>query len=253
MIIKRPGAEDIPALRSLWQNTFGDTDWFLDQFFSKAFHPDRCLCAWEDSCLQGAVYWFDCSCAEEKLAYIYALAVEESQRGRGIGSCLMAHVHTLLARQGYSGVLLVPQEEDLRRLYERLGYLDGPHHRTLSAVAALDPVPLYPVEVEEYALLRKNYLPLNAVVQEGENLSFLQTQARFYRGANFLLAARQEGQTLYGLELLGDAGAAGGILRTLACEKGLFRTPGNDTRFAMFLPLKEEVRRPAYFAFAFDL
>lgn len=253
MIIEKPDAEDIPALRSLWQKTFGDTDWFLDQFFSKAFHSDRCLCAWEDQRLLSAVYWFDCSCEEEKIAYIYALAVEENQRGRGIGSCLMAQVHNLLARQGYAGVLLVPQEEGLRRLYERLGYRDGPRHFILSAVAASEPVPLCPVEGEEYVFLRRSYLPEDAVVQEGENLTLLQTQTRFYRGASFLLAARQEGQTLYGLELLGDTGAAGGILQTMECEKGLFRTPGNDTRFAMFLPLKEDARRPSYFAFAFDL
>jgi len=253
MTINKPGLENVLALRSLWQKTFGDTDAFLDHFFSKAFCADRCLCAWEAGQLMGAVYWFDCSCAGEKLAYFYALAVEESHRGRGIGSSLMRQAHDLLTQEGYSGVLLVPQEASLRRLYERLGYQDGPRHRVFSALASTEPVPLYPVEVEEYAILRKSYLPPNAVVQEGENLTFLQTQARFYRGANFLLAARQEGQTLYGLELLGDTGAAGGILQTLACEKGLFRTPGNDTRFAMALPLKEEAQRPAYFAFAFDL
>lgn len=252
MTIKKPAPESLPALKSLWQRTFKDTESFLDSFFSTAFCADRCLCAWDADRLLSAVYWLDCSCAEKKLAYIYALAVEENRRGRGVGSTLMTYAHGLLARQGYAGVLLVPQEEDLKRLYGRLGYREGPCHRILSVAAAADPISLCQITGEEYAALRKQYLPANAVVQEGENLAFLQTQTSFYRGESFLLAARKEGQSLCGLELLGDAAAAGGILNALTCREGHFRMPGSDMPFAMFLPLKEDAPQPSYFAFAFD-
>ena len=252
MTIKKPSPEGIPALKSLWRRTFGDTEAFLNSFFSAGFCADRCLCAWDADRLLGAVYWFDCSVAEEKIAYIYALAVEENQRGRGVGSTLMTCAHDLLARQGYAGVLLVPQEAGLKRLYGRLGYREGPRLRTLTVTAAAEPISLCRVTGEEYAVLRKQYLPANAVAQEGENLAFLQTQASFYRGENFLLAAGKEGRSLCGLELLGDAGAAGGILRALDCREGHFRMPGSDTPFAMFLPLKEDAPQPSYFAFAFD-
>ena len=113
--------------------------------------------------------------------------------------------------------------------------------------------PLRPVSVQEYAKLRRRYLPTGAVVQEGENLAFLQTQAAFYAGADFILAARQKSDTLFALELLGDPAAAPGILCALHCRVGSFRTPGEELPFAMFRSLgKTGCPRPSYFAFAFD-
>ena len=35
-------ADRIPALRRLWQESFGDDDEFLDKFFGCGFSPDRC-------------------------------------------------------------------------------------------------------------------------------------------------------------------------------------------------------------------
>ena len=44
MNIKSPKNADIPALRSLWKEAFGDTDDFLDVFFSAAFADERAMC-----------------------------------------------------------------------------------------------------------------------------------------------------------------------------------------------------------------
>ena len=43
MITKIAKEADIPALRRLWKQAFGDDDQLLDSFFSIAFSPDRCL------------------------------------------------------------------------------------------------------------------------------------------------------------------------------------------------------------------
>ena len=83
-------------------------------------------------------------------------------------------------------------------------------------------------------------------------MKFLSSQAKFYTGEDFLLAARKEGDRLFGLELLGEASKAGGILSSLGCTEGKFRVIGNERDFAMFIPLKESVIVPTYFAFAFD-
>ena len=37
MIIKAPQVSNIPALRALWKDAFGDTDTVLDAFFQTAF------------------------------------------------------------------------------------------------------------------------------------------------------------------------------------------------------------------------
>ena len=54
------------------------------------------------------------------------------------------------------------------------------------------------------------------------------------------------------MELLGNREAAPGILKTLGCIRGKFRTPGEEMPFAMFLPLKEDAPVPSYLGHAFD-
>lgn len=50
--------EDLPALRELWKEAFGDGDSFLDQFFSVAFAPERSRVAVVDGAVGAALYWF---------------------------------------------------------------------------------------------------------------------------------------------------------------------------------------------------
>ena len=252
MTIEHPVESQLPALRQLWKDTFSDTDLFLDAFFSTAFRPNRCLCAAEGGKILGSVYWFDCFCCGEKIAYIYALAVDRAYRGLGIGSRLMETTHAVLETGGYRGALLVPQQEGLIRMYERMGYLLSTGMEEFTCRWGDAGVNLRSIDAQAYARLRRAYLPEGGVIQEGENLAFLEAQAAFYAGDDFLLAARRETDRLFGLEILGNAQAAPGILRTLSCDCGTFRTYGSRP-FAMYRPLKTAAGcTPAYFAFAFD-
>ena len=72
MTIDRPRVEQTSALRPLWQEAFGDSQAYLDSFFTLAFSPDRCRCMTEGNRVTAAVYWFDCSCGQDKIAYVYA-------------------------------------------------------------------------------------------------------------------------------------------------------------------------------------
>ena len=44
MSVTYPNENLIPGLRNLWKKAFGDTDEFLDLFFSTAYAPGRCRC-----------------------------------------------------------------------------------------------------------------------------------------------------------------------------------------------------------------
>ena len=90
------------------------------------------------------------------------------------------------------------------------------------------------------------------MIQEGEDLAFLETYAEFYAGLDFLLAAVREADKLLGLELLGNADAAPGILAALGMALGEFRTPGDTHPFAMFLALRPGAEAPGHFGLAFD-
>lgn len=252
MTIDRPAPGQVPELRQLWKEAFGDSDAFLDAFFTTAFSPNRCRCVTVQNRLAAALYWFDVSCDGEKMAYLYAVATAEAFRGRGLCRALLEDTHGCLTRQGYTGALLMPQEAGLREMYRKFGYRDGCAIREFVCTPEPYPVSIHTIDREEFARLRRKYLPKGGVLQEAENLAFLETQAKFYAGVDFVLAARQDGSSLEGLELLGNSAAAPGILTALGCARGSFRAPGEGRPFAMFLPLAPGVRAPAYFGLVFD-
>ena len=251
MIIDAPSYTQIPALRSLWQQAFGDTDSFLDTFFATAFSPARCRCITRNGQLAAALYWFDCALETQQLAYLYAVATEKSLRGQGLCRALIEQTHMHLRQLGYSGTVLVPGSAELFRLYAKLGYMPFGGIREFSCVAGGPPAGLQPVTAAQYAALRQSYLPADSVVQEGILLDFLAAQARFYAGNDFLLCAMDHTDPLFVPELLGNTAAAAGILTALNKQAGHFRTPG-DTPFAMYHSLTNVCKAPAYFAFALD-
>ena len=253
MIIDAPLRSQIPELRQLWQEAFSDTEEFLDAFERTAFCEERCRHAMADGNVAAALYWFDCLHMGRRIAYLYAVATAVVCRGRGICHELMEDTHRHLAALGYEGSVVVPGSEELFRLYEGMGYRTCSTIREFSCTASEKEILLQPVDKTEYAKLRRKMLPKGGVVQEKENLDFLQTQAQFYAAPGVLLAARTEGDRLYGIELLGDETKAPEIVSALGCGQGTFRVPGGDTPFAMYRPLKEgALPGPAYFGLAFD-
>lgn len=252
MTIDAPKPEQNRQLRALWQEAFGDSEEFLDTFFVTAFHKDRCRCVSVHGKVAAALYWFRCSHMGQPVAYLYAVATAKAHRGKGLCRALMEDTHAHLEKLGYAGAVLVPGSEALFRLYAGLGY------QVCGGISEITYTPddrgttLHRVDKEGYARLRRELLPSGGVVQERENLDFLQAQAALYAGPDFLLTARQEGDQLHGLELLGNATAAPGVLRALGCVSGTFRVPG-DTPFAMYRPLgNSTLPQPAYFGLAFD-
>ena len=244
MNLDHPKREQVPQLRCLWKEAFGDTDAFLDHFYSKAFSADRCLCATVDGEVAAMAYWFHC----EAYAYIYAVATAEKHRGKGISHALMARIHEILTQRGYAGCLLVPGEESLRKFYRSMGYENCGGVAEFDAEAGT-PLPLRKLEPQEYATLRRQYLPAGGVAQEGVNLDFLACWATFYAAPNALVAAVWEDGKLLVLDLLGDVQAAPGIVAALGADTGWFRAPG-EKPFAMHKPLNGNIP-PKYFAFCF--
>lgn len=251
MWIDKPTREQLPALQALWVDAFGE-DPAMEPFFWTAFSPERCRCVTVDGTLAAALYWFDTSCQGTKLAYLYAVGTLRNYRGCGLCRELMDYTTRCLISMGYEGILLVPGSPELSEMYRKMGYEFCTAHREFLCAPDPEPVEYHKVDISEYALRRRALLPRGAVVQEGENLSYLAELAEFYEGSNFLLAAIREGNHLLGLELLGDPNAAPGILRALGVTKGTFRTPGTGEDFAMYRPLTDHCPKPGYFAFAFE-
>lgn len=271
MNINSPKPNQLLQLRNLWKEAFGDSDAFLDVFFSTAFDSSRCRCLTIDNKVVAALYWFRCEYKHESIAYIYAVATAKSHRGQGLCHQLMTHTHLHLTSIGYEGVLLVPGSKQLYDFYQKMGYQTCCYHNEFTTsysdsthiddltsqesntLRAAELPTIQEVDVKDYARLRRQYLPSYGVIQEQENLDFLQTQAKFYQGSDFLLAARVENESLTGMELLGNTDSADMILSILKCKTGTFRTIGNDAPFGMYYALgSSTLLPPSYFGFAFD-
>lgn len=252
MRTEHPNSDLLPGLRRLWKEAFGDSDDFLDSFYATAYSPDRCLCIPAEGAPAAALYWLDCTLEGAPLAYIYAVATDPDFRGQGLCRKLMTHTHDLLRARGYAGAVLVPQDTGLRKMYAGMGYGDAGALGEFSCTAAEPALQLREVGPGEFALLRRRLLPAGSVLQEGQSLSFLASQLRFYAGEDFLLAGYAEAGCLHAMEFLGSRQAAPGILKALGCREGKFRCPGNDRAFAMYCPLTGDAPWPKYFGFAFD-
>lgn len=249
--------EDVPELRELWREAFGDSDAYLDTFFSIAWSARRCRVAVEKGQIVGALYWFPCTCRGQSLAYVYAVATKKELQGKGIATALMENLNAHLEDFGTAGIILVPGSRELVRFYAKRGYKPCSPQGRIKAKAAGPRVQLKAVSPRRYGELRKELLPPGGVVQEGVNLDFLATQVHLYEGKNLLLAAiAQEDGTVLGLELLckDPVKQIPGILKALKAEEGVFRVPYEMGRpFALFRPLKTwDGEVPGYFAFAFE-
>ena len=247
MTIDTPAKCHLPRLKQLWQEAFGDSEAFTDLFFAHGFSPERCLAATEAGRVLGALYWFDC---EPGLAYIYGVGVFEAARGRGVGVRLMQAVHEHLRKRNYKGCILCPADGGLFGYYEKLGYTPCAPVRTLRCRAGV-PVAAERPDAGRYAALRREMLPKGAAVAGGEAIAFLSAYATLLAGDGFVANAVAEEDTAYG-ELLGDPAAAPGITAAMGCRRGVFRTPGDDEGFAMFLLLEEGVTPPVYLGIALD-
>ena len=198
------------------------------------------------------LYWFDCTCEGQKLAYIYAVATDPAYRNQGLCRRLMEDTAVHLTGLGYAGALLLPQDPGLRKMYGKMGYLPCTKVREFTCQAAGDAVALTELSSEDFAQQRRTMLPPGSVIQEGENLSYLTGYAKFYEGPGFLLTAFPDGDKLIGCELLGDVTKAPEILRAFGVGSGSFRCPGTDIDFGMCISFTDNFRKPVYFGFPFD-
>ncbi len=221
-----PLPTEVPQLQELFEEAFEEEE-FADAFFRLGFSPERCLVAVEGSVL-GMLHWFDCTLEKQHIAYLYAIAVRESHRGRGIGTELIRFSIGYL--QHCSEILLVPAEADLFEYYKRLGFSVVSTMIHIWALAG-EPIAIRALSPAAFAARRKELLPPKGIVQGEPMLSLLHSYAKFYAGPN-CLAVVSGGQVL---EFLGDPAELPGLLAALGLGAAEVRMPGPGHPFAMGL------------------
>lgn len=251
MTIDTPRDSHIPALRQLWQKAFGDTDEFLDGFFSVGFAPERCRILLADGQVTAALYWFDCQWNDKKVAYLYAVATDPARQGKGFCRQLMENTHAHLHTLGYHGAILVPGNEGLFTLYKKLGYSPccGAEQRTITT--GTEPVPCKKISASAYASAQKKLAGKNCVFHSQGTLTFLSTFAAFYEGPGFAFCGAPDKDTFFFQSFLGDRTKLPGVLAALHAEKGVLRLPGK-TPYAMYHSLDGDDTLPQNFEIPLD-
>ena len=247
-----PKLHQIPQLRNLWKEAFGDSDVFLDAFFEYGFSPRRCRCMTERETVVSALYWFEVTYRNQRFAYLYAVATAASCRGRGLFRTLLEDTKRVLTAEGFDGILLVPESEALGRMYKKLGFECCTTVDRVEIAAGEILTDVKEIGIETYAALRRRMLPEGGVLQEGEILHFLASQYHFWTGADWLATGQIYDGKLVCQEFLGNRDTAGGLVKALGANTGTFRVEGKTIPFAYFLPLGSDCERPAYFALALD-
>lgn len=161
--------EDTSAMRSLWSDAFGDPSELID-FFS------NCCPRWEQalspsltvkSSVQHTCWTHFASARrrDKKLAYIYAVSVDESAQGRGIGAELTRACMRNAWDYSADICCTLPAEDSLYDWYEsRCGLAAASYCRYEEAAASVEIDGIRRLCADEYGFLREDMLKGHAHV-----------------------------------------------------------------------------------------
>lgn len=248
--LSRP--DDIPALRRLWSETFGDGNELLDPFFSRLYRPEDCfVIRGNRDQLLAMVHQLPMTICTNKrgwrASYLYAVATDPSERGRGLCSRLLTYAGSVMAERGCKALLLVPGEPKLWDFYRARGFdtfssLDWFETDTFPVKGDIErvTVPEY-LEIRERMLSERTYVSCPVPVLAFQERIAAQNNGGFFR----LSCGETEGCTCAALdntgravvyELLwpGEPQTGGGLAaRAVGAKRAIVRVPGTTEPFSM--------------------
>ena len=226
---------DIPALTALWHEVFGDSEEFVSGFLRLLPEMGTGAVAELEGTVVGAAYAITgLMLGGTPVGYIYAVAVSENARHRGIGEAVTQMARKLAIERGAGIVCTLPAEAGLYAWYERI---IGTQHRLRRHVTELICKPvcaLYPLSAGEYMAKRENLLagkphlvPCNAAM-EFEDVLCRTYGGGLFGGEHGICAVLRDGGTAYFHELIADgrdmAELAQSVGAHLGCETARFFT-----------------------------
>lgn len=111
----------IPALKALWKEAFGDTDEYINFFFSQGLKPDRTFLYLQNGYPVSMAFVLPGElCVNDNyipIGYIYGVATCKDFWGKGYSTQVLRYI-----QQQYPVTFLVPSTESLFHFYARNGY-----------------------------------------------------------------------------------------------------------------------------------
>ena len=261
MRTRKTAPADLPALKALWKQAFDDTDAEIDVFFTSVYPDALGFCAEEEGAVVSMLFALPVTLAHgertENAAYLYAVATDKAHRGRGLCRALMAYAEKELKKRYVSCLLLVPEDEDLARYYETLGYTrqNACTRQTLQADAPGGAAGAVPPQ--DYAGLRETLLfdtphvrySKTLLTYAAEDLTFYRLELGYALGC--AAVRRAAGGTVVE-ELLPDARMLPALAAALGTGPYSVRTPGRSALCCMAKRTDGAAPAPVWLAFDFD-
>ncbi len=169
-------------LKFLFKTIFKVTDKFCDMIFEKKLSKSDIFAQICDNELVAASYaiGFSVKIKKEikKCIYIYGVGVMEEYRGRGLSKKLLLEIYEYYKDKNISFLYLVPENEGLFKMYEKLGYrtefyLNKKDYDLSKIEASYSEVLFgdYASDLEEYTLKRNDFEPV--ILRKKEDIEAL--------------------------------------------------------------------------------
>ena len=180
--------QDLPRLRELWQLAFGDSQEYMDHFFTGYYTPQRVLVLEQDGVVQAMTAWFDMPLmgaegTQWPAAYLYAVATHPEARGRGYAGRLLAFAGEWLKERGFACLTTVPARPDLHVFFGANGFEENFVLARQDVEAGEGRAELKPVDGTEYGRVRERFLSGGAhVAYSGDALTYQEGVCRLSGG-----------------------------------------------------------------------
>lgn len=113
----------------MWQETFGDTREYIDDFFEANYQPQNTLIHTEEGVPVAALYMIPYQrkylTGTQNLYYLYALATKKTFRRQGIMGSLLQRAELTAKERGIDALFLIPANRELFDYYVKAGYREG--------------------------------------------------------------------------------------------------------------------------------
>lgn len=241
MNIRHYRKEDIPAMRALWRTVFDERESYLDAFFTLLPDIGGAAVAEDDlGALCGAAYAMTgyellADGKSPHVGYVYAVAVDEGARGRGIGAELTKYAAAICREREAVIVTTLPAEPGLYPWYEK--HIGTTHllHREKRRVAANKTLDLMKLTGTEYMFWRENllrgrpHIHLSSPMLEAQRALCEAYDGGLYASSDGIFAAYRDGESLIVREVLCAQGlpeeTAASAAAALGCREAVFFTP----------------------------
>jgi len=190
--------KDMIRLREIWQAAFNDTREGTELIFETLNTPG-CILVLTDgendpvSMLCIREFALTSPLASYKAAYLYGVATDKEQRGKGYSTQLLEEAHKLLPRHGCVCSALVPSQQSLFDFYGARGYETAFYINkaqiSLNEIESGEIFPLLPVTAEKYMQIRDSRFSDSKmfVCWSEEWISHVIRESTLYGGGMFTL------------------------------------------------------------------